>query len=102
MIETLHGMKETVNFKTNTKLRLYVNDECENYPNHWHIPLEIIMPTKGDYRVACSKTEFCLREGDILIINPGVVHSMEAPPIGERLINLCIRSWQMKRTWTVS
>ncbi|WP_029505334.1 AraC family transcriptional regulator [Lachnoclostridium phytofermentans] len=86
MIETLHGMKETVNFKTNTKLRLYVNDECENYPNHWHIPLEIIMPTKGDYRVACSKTEFCLREGDILIINPGVVHSMEAPPIGERLI----------------
>lgn len=86
MIETLHGMKETVNFKTNTKLRLYVNDECENYPNHWHIPLEIIMPTKSDYHVACSKTSFCLREGDILIINPGVVHSMEAPPIGERLI----------------
>lgn len=86
MIETLHGMKETVNFKTNTKLRLYVNDECENYPNHWHIPLEIIMPTKSDYHVACSKTSFCLKEGDILIINPGVVHSMEAPPIGERLI----------------
>jgi AraC-like DNA-binding protein len=86
MIETLHGMKETVNFKTNTKLRLYVNNECENYPNHWHIPLEIIMPTKSDYRVACSKTVFTLREGDILIINPGVVHSMEAPLIGERLI----------------
>ncbi|HCL02408.1 MAG TPA: AraC family transcriptional regulator [Lachnoclostridium phytofermentans] len=86
MIETLHGMKETVNFKTNTKLRLYMNDECENYPSHWHIPLEIIMPTESDYRVACSKTVFCLSEGDILIINPGVVHSMEAPPIGERLI----------------
>lgn len=86
MIEILNGIKETVTFKENTGLRLYDNRECENYPDHWHTPLEIIMPLKNSYRVTCSKKVFDLRESDILIINPGVIHSMEAPAFGERII----------------
>lgn len=85
MIETLNGIQETVNFKTNTTIRLYANNDCEAYPNHWHAPLEIIMPIENNYRVICCKTLFTLREGDILIINPGVIHSMEADA-GKRLI----------------
>ncbi|WP_033168108.1 AraC family transcriptional regulator [Clostridium sp. KNHs205] len=85
MIETLNGIKETVNFKTNTTIRLYANEDCEAYPSHWHAPLEIIMPIENSYRVTCCKTLFTLREGDILIITPGAVHSMEAE-IGKRLI----------------
>jgi AraC-like DNA-binding protein len=85
MIENLIGIKETVNFKANTKLRLYANDECEHYPSHWHSPLEIIMPIQNRYRVTCCNTLYTLREGDVLLINPGVVHSMEADT-GKRLI----------------
>ncbi|WOO35692.1 helix-turn-helix domain-containing protein [Anaerocolumna sp. AGMB13020] len=85
MIETLNGIKETVNFKTNTTIRLYANDDCEAYPSHWHAPLEIIMPIENSYRVTCCKTLFTLREDDILIITPGAIHSMEAEK-GKRLI----------------
>lgn len=85
MIENLHGIQETVNFKANTKLRLYANEDCENYPNHWHAPLEIIMPLQNQYNVKCCNTTFTLNEGDILLINPGIIHSMEAIT-GKRLI----------------
>ena len=85
MIENLHGIKETVNFKANTTLRLYANEDCENYPSHWHAPLEIIMPLKNQYRVTCCNTTFTLNEGDVLLINPGIIHSMEAIA-GKRLI----------------
>jgi AraC-like DNA-binding protein len=86
MIETLNGIKETVNFKGNTSLRLYDNDKNEVYPNHWHTPLEIIMPIKNKYKAICNKITFNLKEGDILLINPGVIHSLPATPVGERLI----------------
>lgn len=86
MIEILDGIRETVNFKENTNLRLYSNDEAEDYPNHWHAPLEIIMPTQNSYHAVCSNISYDLREGDILIINPGVIHHLEAPPFGKRFI----------------
>lgn len=85
MIETLNGIQETVNFKANTTIRLYANDEYERYPNHWHAPLEIIMPLENHYPVVCCNTLFTLREGDVLVINPGVIHGMEAA-VGRRLI----------------
>jgi AraC-like DNA-binding protein len=85
MIETLNGIQETVNFKANTSLRLYSNDECEEYPNHWHAPLEIIMPLENEYQVTCCNTPFTLREGDVILISPGAIHNMAASE-GKRLI----------------
>lgn len=86
MIEILHGIQETVNFKENTNIKLYNNDKTENYPRHWHAPMEIIMPTLNSYWAICNDIPYTLNEGDILIINPGVIHSLEAPPIGKRFI----------------
>ncbi len=88
MIEVLQGIQETVNFKENTNIMLYNNDEAENYPKHWHAPLEIVMPTKGGYHAVCNNISYELREGDILIIHPGVIHSYEAPAVGKRFIFL--------------
>lgn len=85
MIENLRGIQETVNFKTDKNIRLYENEDCEVYPYHWHAPLEIIMPLKNIYRVTCCKTLYTLSEGDILIINPGILHGMKADA-GKRLI----------------
>lgn len=86
MIENLKGIHETVNYKANTNLRLYHNTEYEDYPLHWHTPLEIIMPTENDYTVICSNHTFHLNTGDILLICPGVIHSLYAPLIGQRII----------------
>ena len=86
MIETLNGIQETVNFKEYTGLRLYDNEDCEDYPAHWHAPLEILMPLKNEYHAICNNTHYHLREGDILIINSGVIHTLMAPPEGRRII----------------
>lgn len=86
LIESLSGLHETVNYKKNMQLQLYNNDEYENYPPHWHTPFELIMPTESTYRAVCGDKEFNLREGDILIVCPGIVHELFAPPKGVRII----------------
>ncbi len=86
MIKTLHGIRETVDFADGSSIVVYENEEYEDYPNHWHPPLEIIMPITGGYRVVCGGVPFDLNAGDILLIAPGTLHSLYAPKTGRRLI----------------
>ena len=86
MIENLQGIFETVNFKEDTHLRLYINDKVEDYPAHWHAPMEIIMPLESYYIVECANHRFELNEGDILVIFPCNLHTIYAPPHGKRII----------------
>lgn len=85
MIENLNGIHETVNYKENTNIRLHNNTDFEEYPAHWHTPVEIVMPLKNHYPVECNGIKFDLREGDILLICPGVLHSFQAIE-GHRII----------------
>lgn len=86
MIENLKGIHETVNYKQNTHLRLYNNGELENYPEHWHTPIEIIMPVRNGYTAKIGKERIDMNENDILFICPGVIHSLESPGDGMRII----------------
>ena len=84
----LNGIFEKVNFTGDSFIRLYQNREYEDYPVHWHTAAEIIMPIENTYSVTMNKTLYRLREGDILIIPPGELHELFAPPTGERIILL--------------
>jgi AraC-like DNA-binding protein len=86
MIETLNGIFETINYKQSTSIKLYDNDENENYPSHWHTSMEIIMPTENIYTVECSNQIITLREGDIILISPGCIHALYSPDQGRRII----------------
>ena len=86
MIENLHGIHETVNYRGNSLIRLYNNDETGSYPVHWHTPVEIIMPLTNTYDVTCANIHFHLKPYDILMIFPGIVHSMGSDENGERII----------------
>lgn len=86
MNKELHGLRETVNFAEGAPIVMYENDQPVNYPNHWHSPIEIIMPVSGEYRVVCGERIFELNTGDILLIAPGTLHSLFAPKTGRRLI----------------
>lgn len=86
MIENLKGIHETVNYKDKTRLRLYVNDENEHYPAHWHTPLEILCPLRDGYDAVCSQKPYHLRTGDILFICPGTIHDLPAHAQGVRII----------------
>lgn len=86
MIETLNGIHETVHFADDSTILLYYNGEYEDYPIHWHTACEIIMPIENSYKAYVGNTEYELNEGDILIISPGVLHQLCAPPSGKRII----------------
>lgn len=86
MIESLKGMHETVNYKSNTNLRLYDNTVPEDYPDHWHTPVEIIMPLENTYSVSIGSHTVTLQPSDIIFICPGVIHSLKAPSDGRRMI----------------
>lgn len=85
MIETLSGIKETVNFDVKSGVKLYDNKKFETYPPHWHTPLEIVIVLENNYQVICNSVTYNLEEGDILFINSGVVHSMDIAVVGRRL-----------------
>ena len=88
MIKILNGIHETVEYNTIQGVRVYHNREDESYPIHWHIALEIIMPIKNTYTVEINGEVINCYENDILIIAPGELHTLIAPPMGERLIIL--------------
>ena len=85
MIANLKGIYETVEYKNDSLIQLYDNDEYEAYPRHWHTCVEIIMPTKQQLRLEYDGMPVTLEEQDIILICPGAVHSLEACP-GERYI----------------
>ena len=86
MIESLNGIFETINYKQRTSIKLYDNYEYEDYPAHWHTNPEIIMPTENIYTVECYNQIITLREGDIVLICPGCIHTLYAPEKGRRII----------------
>lgn len=86
MIESLNGIFETINYKQSTSIKLYDNDEYEDYPAHRHTNPEIIMPTENIYTVECYNQIITLREGDIILICPGCIHTLYSPEKGRRII----------------
>lgn len=86
MIHKLSGIYETVDFREDEQICLYYNDEYENYPPHWHASFEILLPIVNGYRALCGGKDYNLREGDILIIGPCMIHELFAPEKGERII----------------
>lgn len=86
MIESLNGIFETINYKQRTSIKLYDNDEYEDYPAHWRTNPEIIMPTENIYTVECYNQIITLWEGDIVLICPGCIHTLYAPEKGRRII----------------
>ena len=88
MAKNLRGTFESVPFHENESLLLYNNTENSDFDTHWHPAAEIIMPVRNGYQVTIGRQVFRLNERDILLIPPGVLHSLQAPSDGMRVIFL--------------
>ncbi len=86
MIEILNGIHEIVDYHGDFKIRIYLNREYEDYPQHWHTDTEIIMPVESNYKVTINEMTYNLEVEDIIIIPPGELHQLYAPPSGHRII----------------
>jgi len=86
MIESLNGAKETVSYREHFGIRIYLNQEAEDYPIHWHTAAEIIMPLENEYTAVINGTKYVLHPNDILVIPSGELHELFAPKSGKRII----------------
>ncbi len=85
MIETLVETRKIVKYGKKLLVKFYDNSDNEDYPPHSHDSIEIIMPIENGYTVICGDFHHHLRAGDVLVIQPNLLHSMPAIP-GRRLI----------------
>jgi AraC-like DNA-binding protein len=86
LIPILYGNQEIVNYNGDFKIRIYPNREYEDYPQHWHTDIEIIMPIENNYRIIVNETTYDLKADEIIVIPPGELHQCVAPPTGYRII----------------
>ena len=69
-------------------LRFWYNTQTSAFSTHWHDAQEIIIPLEEELTATVQNVTFRLKPGDILLIPPGELHSIEAPPCGSRFIFL--------------
>ncbi len=84
MIKNLSGMFETPDYKPNTHLCIYRNDLYEDYPPHWHTPMEILLPVESEYTTIIGEKEYVVQPYEILIVGSGAIHECKAPKQGMR------------------
>jgi len=86
LIESLNGIHETVDYRGDFKVRVFLNREDEDYPQHWHTDTEIIMPVENSYKAVIDEKTYHLNVNDIIIVPPCEMHSLIAPSTGSRII----------------
>lgn len=87
-IEVLHGNRESVIYDPNMKIRLHINEVNDGFPFHWHASFEVITPLENSYTLCFDDQEILLEVGELIIIAPGILHSIRAPERGKRYILL--------------
>lgn len=79
---------ELVQFKNNSTVRIWYNEQIQNYASHWHTALEIILPIENYYDAVVNQTMYHINPEEFLIIPPGEMHALAAPESGTRFIFL--------------
>ena len=71
-----------------TTLRFWYNTQDTVFTTHWHDAQEIIIPLETEFHVTVQNVPYCLQPGDILLIPPGELHSIDPHLPGSRFIFL--------------
>lgn len=78
---------EEVDYLQESHLRIWYNTQEEDYAMHHHPAVEVILCVEQSYHVTVTNQSFTLHPGDILIIPPHLLHSIESKK-GARFIGL--------------
>ena len=85
---TVTNAQEIVQFHNNSTVRIWYNEQTNDYDTHWHSALEIIMPRENYYDVEINQVSYHINPGEFLLIPPGEMHKLLAPDSGRRFILL--------------
>lgn len=85
---TVTNAQEIVQFHNNSTIRIWCNEQNQDYATHWHSAMEIIMPMENHYDVEINQISYHINPGEFLLIPPGEMHKLIAPDSGRRFILL--------------
>lgn len=80
------GSYRQIDHHIDDSVRLYYNNEPDDYPSHWHSAAELIMPVENTYTLLVSDVTYHVAPGELFMVPPGVVHEIFAPESGARYI----------------
>ncbi len=85
---TVERNHEIVQYRDDSSVRIWYNEQNTNFEPHWHTALEVIMPVENYYDATVCSRNYHIMPGELLVISPGEVHQLFAPPDGKRFIFL--------------
>jgi len=68
--------REYVTYPEDSTFRVWFSDIPWKYENHFHSAVEIIVPLRGTVSYLVEGTQYDVEKGEILIVPPGMEHSL--------------------------
>ena len=84
----VHNSKELVTYSSSSHIRIWYNNQSEGYEQHSHDALEVFICIQNNYEGHANNKTYMLKEGDILIIPPNMLHEYINDKPGVRFIYL--------------
>ncbi len=78
------GEHEFVTYPENTSIRIWPGRVPDGYEHHFHSAVEVIVTLKGEVLITIEEQEYHIREGEVMIIPAGCVHSLQMGEGSER------------------
>ena len=78
------GDQEFVTYPENTSIRIWHGRVPDDYEQHFHSAVEVILPLRGEVAVELAKTVYHVREGEIIMIPAGFTHGLHMGEGSER------------------
>lgn len=78
------GEHEFVTYPENTSIRIWSGRVPDDYEQHFHSAVEVILPLKGEVVVCAADVEYRVQAGEVLIIPAGCIHSLHMGEGSER------------------
>ena len=70
------GEHEFVTYPENTSIRIWSGNVPDDYEQHFHSAVEVILPLKGEVTVCAVEEEYHVQAGEVIIIPAGCSHSL--------------------------
>ncbi|MGN1369391.1 MAG: helix-turn-helix domain-containing protein [Aristaeellaceae bacterium] len=78
------GDHEFVTYPENTSIRIWHGRKPDEYAQHFHSAVEVILPLRGEVVAELEETVYHVREGEVIIIPAGCTHGLRMGEGSER------------------
>ena len=75
-ISAFFGEREEVGYLPGTSVRVWYTHLDQWFGTHWHNAMEIVVGERGYYQMEIDGDSYQVRKGELLMIPPGITHSM--------------------------